>query len=72
MKAPCVKGNHDEYCAADGPLDGFNPKAAMALEWTRNQLTSEDRQWLRELPYVLNLENFTLVHATLDEPQRWG
>jgi diadenosine tetraphosphatase ApaH/serine/threonine PP2A family protein phosphatase len=72
MKAPCVKGNHDEYCASDAPLDGFNPKAAKVVEWTRNQLAPEDRQWLRELPYVLQIENFTIVHATLDSPQRWG
>jgi predicted phosphodiesterase len=72
MKAPCVKGNHDEYCASDLPLDGFNPKAAKALEWTRKQLTVDDRQWLHGLPYVLQVENFTIVHATFDVPQRWG
>ena len=29
LNAPCVKGNHDEYCATDLPLDGFfvNPGA---------------------------------------------
>lgn len=72
MKAPCVKGNHDEYCASDEPLDGFNPKAAKVVEWTRNQLAPDDRQWLHDLPYVLQLENFTLVHATLDRPKQWG
>lgn len=72
MKAPCVKGNHDEYCASHGSLDGFNPKAAKVVEWTRTQLTSDDRQWLHDLPYVLRVENFTIVHATLDNPQRWG
>jgi len=34
LDAPCVKGNHDEYCATDAPLDGFNPRAAKLLEWT--------------------------------------
>jgi predicted phosphodiesterase len=72
MKAPCVKGNHDEYCASNALLDGFNSKAAKVVEWTRRQLTVEDRQWLHDLPYVLRLENFTIVHATLDNPQRWG
>jgi len=42
---PCVKGNHDEYCATDLPLDDFAPSAARAVEWTRKQLTQEDRQW---------------------------
>jgi len=72
MNAPCVKGNHDEYCSNDLPLRGFNPKAAEAVEWTRKQLTDEDRQWLRGLDYVRTVEGFTIVHATLDAPQRWG
>ncbi len=72
MYAPCVKGNHDECCADDLPLDGFNPKAAKAVEWTRRQLTEEDRRWLRSLPYVRTVEGFTIVHATLDEPGEWG
>jgi diadenosine tetraphosphatase ApaH/serine/threonine PP2A family protein phosphatase len=42
------------------------------VEWTRKQLTEDDRQWLRSLPYVREVENFTIVHATLDSPQRWG
>ena len=39
MNIPVVKGNHDEYCSTDGPLDGFNPAAAEAVNWTRKQLT---------------------------------
>jgi predicted phosphodiesterase len=69
---PCVKGNHDEYCSTDGDLDGFNPHAREAINWTREQLTLEDRQWLRELKYIRLVANFSIVHATLDGPQRWG
>ena len=72
MNIPCVKGNHDDYCSTDAPLDGFNPAAAEAVNWTRKQLSDEDRQWLRDLKYVRMLNTFTMVHATLDGPQRWG
>lgn len=72
MNIPCVKGNHDEYCSADVPLDGFNPAAAEAVNWTRQQLTEDDRLWLRNLKYVRMVTNFSIVHATLDGPQRWG
>jgi predicted phosphodiesterase len=72
MGMPCVKGNHDEYCSMDINLDGFNPQAAEAVQWTRQQLTEEDRQWLRDLKYLRLVANFTIVHATLDGPQRWG
>jgi predicted phosphodiesterase len=72
MNMPCVKGNHDEYCSTEEHLEGFNPAAAEAVNWTRKQLTEEDRLWLRELKYTRMVTNFTIVHATLDGPQRWG
>lgn len=72
MGMPCVKGNHDEFCSGEGALEGFNPQAARAIEWTRNQLTPEDRQWLRDLKYLRLVTSFTIVHSTLDAPQRWG
>jgi predicted phosphodiesterase len=72
MGMPCVKGNHDEYCSTDEELDGFNPHAAEAVNWTRQQLTAEDRQWLRDLKYFRLVTSFSMVHATLDGPQRWG
>lgn len=72
MNMPCVKGNHDEYCSSEEQLEGFNPAAAEAVNWTRKQLTDDDRQWLRDLKYTRMVTNFTIVHATLDGPQRWG
>lgn len=72
MNIPCVKGNHDEYCSTDDNLEGFNPHAAEAVNWTRKQLTVEDKQWLRDLKYLRLVASFSIVHATLDVPQRWG
>lgn len=72
MGMPCVKGNHDEYCSSEEALDGFNPHAAEAVNWTRKQLTDEDRQWLREMKYIRLVGSFSMVHATLDQPERWG
>ena len=72
MGMPVVKGNHDEYCSSEEDLEGFNPHAAEAVNWTRKQLSMEDRQWLRDLKYVRLVASFSMVHATLDGPQRWG
>jgi len=58
MGIPCVKGNHDEYCSGTTPLDGFNPAAAEAVNWTRQQLNEVDRQWLRDLKYVRMVTSF--------------
>jgi predicted phosphodiesterase len=72
MNMPCVKGNHDEYCSSDDTLEGFNPHAALAVQWTRQHLTAADKQWLRDLKYVRLVASFSMVHATLDGPMRWG
>ncbi len=72
MGMPVVKGNHDEYCSSEDALEGFNPHAAEAVNWTRKQLTTDDRQWLRDLKYTRMVTSFSMVHATLDGPQRWG
>ena len=72
MNAPCVKGNCDEYSATSMPLHGFNASMIKAVEWTRQQLTDDDRRWLNKLPHVRTVEDFTVVHATLDDPERWG
>jgi len=72
MGMPVVKGNHDEYCSTEDNLEGFNPHAAEAVSWTRKQLGPDDRKWLREFKYIRLVASFTMVHATLDGPQRWG
>lgn len=72
MGMPCVKGNHDEYCSTDNAVEILNPRAAAAISWTRQQLGEADKQWLRDLKYIRLVASFSMVHATLDSPQRWG
>ncbi len=72
MDIPVVKGNHDEYIGSEMELDGFNAHAAQAVIWTREQLTEDDRKWLNGLKYLRMVQNFTIVHATLDVPRKWG
>jgi diadenosine tetraphosphatase ApaH/serine/threonine PP2A family protein phosphatase len=69
---PCVKGNHDDYASTDRFPDGFNPRAAASILWTRQQLSEQDKNWLRDLKFIRLVGNFSIVHATLDGPQRWG
>ena len=68
-----VKGNHDEQASSEADLVGFNPQAAMAIQWTRDQLTDAHKFWLASLPYRQTVgTKVTLVHATLDMPHMWG
>ncbi len=72
LGCPVVRGNHDHYCAHDHDLTGFHPLAADVVDWTRKQLSPEDREWLRNLRYVRQVQTFTIVHSTLDTPEMWG
>lgn len=72
LGCPVVKGNHDEEAALDTPLEGLNPLAKHALEWTRKSLSQEERDWLTALKLVRQVRDFTIVHATLDTPGNWG
>ena len=67
-----VMGNHDEQASSDTDLVGFNPQAAMAIEWTRQNLSDEQRAWLRNMRLTMQIGKITIVHASLDSPRRWG
>lgn len=73
LKCPTVRGNHDHYVSyLDTDLSDFHPSAAQVVAWTRDQLSPEDITWLHDLPLKRPVMGFTLVHATLDMPDRWG
>ncbi len=72
LECPIVKGNHDEQASLPESSSDFNELAERAIKWTRDNLTEEDKQWLRELPLQRQVRDFTIVHATLDTPEQWG
>jgi diadenosine tetraphosphatase ApaH/serine/threonine PP2A family protein phosphatase len=45
-----VRGNHDRVCCGLTSSIGFNPVAAEAASWTRDHLTPENLEFLREMP----------------------
>lgn len=69
---PVVKGNHDDVASNDDTLENMNPVASAALQWTRDKLNDDHKEWLRNLRMVRQIEDFTVVHATLDQPQAWN
>lgn len=72
LDCPVIKGNHDEQAAMSGSLTGFTELAAKAMRWTREQLKESDKGWLRSLRLQRVIRDFTVVHATLDTPHKWG
>jgi len=67
-KHVCVAGNHD--WAATGKIDTsyFNPLAAVACQWTAQQLSPRDIKYLNSLPTTIEKGEFLLVHGSPMEP----
>src|ERR1700722_4737574 len=72
LKCPVVKGNHDDYASSESSLESFNPLAELAIQWTRDQLSSPEKFWLGGLPLISEVRGFTIVHASLEDPGGWG
>jgi predicted phosphodiesterase len=72
LACPVVKGNHDEQASIISSTEGFNELAEEAIDWTRAQLSAEDKAWLSDLRLTRQVHDFTIVHATLDTPGQWG
>lgn len=45
-----VRGNHDRVCCGLTSALGFNPVARAAANWTRDAMTSANREWLANVP----------------------
>ena len=61
-----VRGNHDKACSGVSDLSDFNPIAGLAALWTREKLTHDHLEFLRELPHrrISPMENVQLVHGS--------
>ena len=64
-------GNHDEAAIHAEKTEYFNPYARIAAEWTYSMLTPENKEYLGELPFTLDLDGIFFVHASPYEPEAW-
>ncbi len=67
-KTIAVAGNHDLVACGQMGVEEFNPVAAEAALWTRDQLTPDEQAYLAGLPLVHTEGAFTLVHGSLRHP----
>lgn len=66
---PTIKGNHDMMAGGELPLDGCGPSARFSQLWTRQRLTGDELQYLRELPAHRCIDGGTvLLHSRLQDP----
>jgi predicted phosphodiesterase len=70
-----VRGNHDKAATGLISIDDFNPLAGAAAMWTRDQLTSDNLEWLRALPqgpvHVQDVPQVQLVHGSPNDEDEY-
>jgi diadenosine tetraphosphatase ApaH/serine/threonine PP2A family protein phosphatase len=64
----CIPGNHDWATTGRIDLVDFNGAAVGSAQWTRNRLARDQIVYLRSLPEVTRIGNFTLAHGSPTNP----
>ncbi len=64
-------GNHDEAALQLDKSEYFNPYARIAAEWTHDELTQENREYIKTLPFALERFGVLFVHSSPFQPEEW-
>ncbi|MFY9837549.1 MAG: metallophosphoesterase family protein [Xanthobacteraceae bacterium] len=67
--AIAIRGNHDDALA--NPRDTMNAQAQTAIEWTRGELGTNERQFLKKLPLTATDDDRLYVHSDASCPSAW-
>lgn len=64
-------GNHDEAAIQIEKTEYFNPYARIAAEWTHDELTDDNKGFIKKLPFTLEQEGILFVHSSPFQPEEW-
>lgn len=68
---PSLLGNHDAATINRISMKMFREPNASLLEWTRKNLTKENREYLQDCPLIITDDNWIAAHASPIKPERW-
>jgi diadenosine tetraphosphatase ApaH/serine/threonine PP2A family protein phosphatase len=66
-----LRGNHDAAAVNSQNAESFTKNARIAAEWTRQQLSEENRHYLESLPYTFSRDAILFVHSSPYQPESW-
>lgn len=69
LGCPTIPGNHDSMVACD--IENLSERIRPTMEWTRQQLSAEQKSWLASLPLTVEGDDYEAVHASLWQPETW-
>jgi len=64
----CIKGNHDVAALGEIDIRLFNNEAKESMMWHQSKITSENKDYLRNLPEKYESEEVTLAHGSPRNP----
>ncbi len=64
----CLMGNHDAAVCGVLSTDYFNMYAKNAVEWTIENISQDNMEYLKSLPFFAEYEDMLFVHGALNEP----
>lgn len=66
-----IRGNHEEALFG-AYYKGLRQHIQQTIDWTKQQLSESQLNYLQALSYQQNVLGMTMVHATADQPEKWG
>jgi len=69
-KIASIRGNHD-VAVVTGDTSWFNPLAASAVEWTRNNISPKNMTFLKKLPEKLTFGDIAIFHGSPSDPDEY-
>lgn len=69
--AVLIAGNHEWGAVGLMDLEYFNEMAGAAIEWTKSALGHDEIEYLRSFKLAHEGDKFTLVHGTLESPEKF-
>ncbi|MGL1936601.1 MAG: metallophosphatase family protein [Fibrobacterales bacterium] len=71
MSEICILGNHDSVAIENELPENFNPYALKVMNWTREILTTESLDYLKNLQYKIVEHDCLFVHSSPKSPADW-
>ena len=66
-----LKGNHDSGLLGETSIEDFNQHGLNAILWSQKQVSSQNREYLKGLPFTSVQNGITLAHSSPNRPEAW-
>jgi predicted phosphodiesterase len=71
ISCEAVAGNHDQGVSGKTDFSHYTEGARAGILWTQEKIGKPYLEKLKALPLARDVEDFSVVHASLDHPAEW-